>query len=980
MQRRLLKLAGILFVVLHMLANPHRVSAVTVGIFCNGNGGNNMGSPTDGSGLSTSQINGFRSSGMTTMILFPMSVLANGDFVYDGQTICSGGAYTGTNTWGTLLNQCRAAPSGINRIEICLGGAGDTSWANIKNLIATNGSSSSTVLYKNLSALVTALGINAICSDDEQTYDSSSTIAFGQMCSAVGMHFTLCPYNNRSYWHAVQSGLGSTICDRVYLQCYQGGQGNDPASWASSLGVPVSQIIPGYWDNERTAIFETNMLAWSKEGCNGGWLWPTCEQCTPPAGPGELTQYAVWMLTSFEADLSAATAADVVGSQVTFVGNLAPNSAVYPTTCQWQVIRNGVTNNIPGATNTSLTLTNLQLTNTASYQLVTSNLLGIAVTPASPLAVSSKPSAVNNVIASYANQTGLGNGLPFTPSWAIAPGSLIGGVMPSGTNGDFDLEPQGGNRNVNSLTAGVNLTITSDGSPGTTSTNYVTCGNGTGSNGSNYVAAGSTVIYTLPASTGGYDLTNITVFGGWQDGGRDQEAYTVYYSTVSAPATFISLGVVNYQPADTANTPSATRAILTPATGNLANNVAAVKFDFTSPASENGYCGYAQIAIYGTALSPVVANNTLPATAADVAGSQVTFTASFTAAAPLVYQWQMVSAGVTYNIPGATTTTLTLANLQLTNTASYQLVASNAYGVAVSSASSLTVSSVPAAVNNVITAYAAQTGYGPADVIGTSFNPTWTITTNNSLIAGQSPSGTTGNFSLEEPGRSVNSLTAGSNVAITLVQGTSGYTSSTNYVTCGNGGGAGAIVVYTLTGSASGYNLTNLTVYGGWGDAGRDQQTYTVYYSTVAAPTTFTQLSTINYTPNNPSNAPCATRATLIPASGPLATNVAALKFDFTTQSSENGYCGYAKINLFGLPTPVIASNPTNITFQVATGAFKLGWPGDHTGWILQVQTNSPGQGLGTNWWNVAGSTITNQMTFPFDQTDGSIFYRLIYP
>jgi hypothetical protein len=258
----------------------------------------------------------------------------------------------------------------------------------------------------------------------------------------------------------------------------------------------------------------------------------------------------------------------------------------------------------------------------------------------------------------------------------------------------------------------------------------------------------------------------------------------------------------------------------------------------------------------------------------------------------------MISGGVTNNIPGATNTTLTLANLQLTNTASYQLQASNAYGVAVSAPGSLTVSSVPSPVNNVITAYAAQTGFGPTGVIGSFFTPTWTITTNNSLIAGQSPSSASGNFTEEIPGRNVNSLTAGGSATITVINGTYGYTTSTNYVTCGNGSGAGASIIYTLSGSTNGYNLTNLTVYGGWGDAGRDQQAYTVYYSTIAAPTNFVQLDTVNYNPANAANVQSATRATLTPAAGMLATNVAAVKFDFTTPTTANGYCGYWEIDL----------------------------------------------------------------------------------
>jgi hypothetical protein len=57
-----------------------------------------------------------------------------------------------------------------------------------------------------------------------------------------------------------------------------------------------------------------------------------------------------------------------------------------------------------------------------------------------------------------------------------------------------------------------------------------------------------------------------------------------------------------------------------------------------------------------------------------------------------------------------------------------------------------------------------------------------------------------------------------------------------------------------------------------------------------------------------------------------------------------------------------------------------LTWPADRTGWHLQVQTNNMNQGLGTNWVDVAGSTITNQISIPIDSANGNVFYRLTYP
>ena len=72
--------------------------------------------------------------------------------------------------------------------------------------------------------------------------------------------------------------------------------------------------------------------------------------------------------------------------------------------------------------------------------------------------------------------------------------------------------------------------------------------------------------------------------------------------------------------------------------------------------------------------------------------------------------------------------------------------------------------------------------------------------------------------------------------------------------------------------------------------------------------------------------------------------------------------------------------NPTNITFQVSGGQITLSWPADHTGWRLQSQTNSISTGLRTNWVDVAGSTTTNQISVPINATNGTVFFRMIYP
>lgn len=71
--------------------------------------------------------------------------------------------------------------------------------------------------------------------------------------------------------------------------------------------------------------------------------------------------------------------------------------------------------------------------------------------------------------------------------------------------------------------------------------------------------------------------------------------------------------------------------------------------------------------------------------------------------------------------------------------------------------------------------------------------------------------------------------------------------------------------------------------------------------------------------------------------------------------------------------------NPTNITATVSSGILTLSWPADHTGWVLQVQTNTLADGLNNTWTDVAGSAATNLVNVPLDSANGSVFYRMIY-
>jgi hypothetical protein len=109
--------------------------------------------------------------------------------------------------------------------------------------------------------------------------------------------------------------------------------------------------------------------------------------------------------------------------------------------------------------------------------------------------------------------------------------------------------------------------------------------------------------------------------------------------------------------------------------------------------------------------------------------------------------------------------------------------------------------------------------------------------------------------------------------------------------------------------------------------------------------------------------------------SGVLFTNTALPPF-ITWQTNYNS-------TVFTLTVSARQTNaaPTNLTMSLGGNtSLSLAWPGDHTGWQLEAQTNSNPAGLSTNWVIVPGSGLTNEVTFPISLANGSVFFRLLYP
>lgn len=116
-----------------------------------------------------------------------------------------------------------------------------------------------------------------------------------------------------------------------------------------------------------------------------------------------------------------------------------------------------------------------------------------------------------------------------------------------------------------------------------------------------------------------------------------------------------------------------------------------------------------------------------------------------------------------------------------------------------------------------------------------------------------------------------------------------------------------------------GYNISSITTYGGWNDAGRDRQLFNISYSLVGSPL-FIPFDSINA--DNPASpgTPSAIRAVF--AGTPALTGVDAIRFEFPA-GQENGYAGLGEVDVAGTPTGVPEPGAIGLLGAAAVGLLR---------------------------------------------------------
>ena len=453
----------------------------------------------------------------------------------------------------------------------------------------------------------------------------------------------------------------------------------------------------------------------------------------------------------------------VAGTNVAFTVT-AGGSA--PLTYQW--LKNGTA--IAGATSATLALANVSATNAANYSVTVTNTVGSAtssnasLTVLGPPAITSQPANLTVTQGNPGSFSATASGTaPLTFQW-LKNGSVIPGAnsnvltFSAVTTNDAASYSVTVTNIVGSVTSGsATLTVLV---PPAIVTQPANATSVTGSNVSFTVTASGSATLAYQWSKNGTPLTN----GGNVSGATtatlslagisaaDAANYSVTVTNAagssSSSATLTVLGppTITTQPANVTVALGGAASFNVTAGGTAPLNFQWLKNGGVIPGANSNGLTFSTVTTNDAANYSVIVTNmagnatsgsaTLtvlvppaivaqPANALSVVGSNITVTVTASGSAALAYQWSkngtpLANGG---NVSGATSPTLALANVSVTDAATYSVTVTNAVGSATSANAALTVQSPPSivtqpasqfgALGSTISVSVTATGTGP---------------------------------------------------------------------------------------------------------------------------------------------------------------------------------------------------------------------------------------------------------------------------
>lgn len=226
----------------------------------------------------SANITEIENSGFTEAIVWSVEVSSAGDLNFNGEfPLTSSGVYVGNRTHSDFPGNMALLKQGtVKRVTFSVGSSNYGDWEDIAALVKAQGTGPTSILYQDFAALKAAIpALDAIDFDDENSFDSTTTIQFGVMLGQLGYHVIPDAFDDSSYWTNVAAQINNQLpgtVDGVHLQAYAGGSGNNPCQGWNFGSVPV---FPGLWDADDTpSQVGSIMSGWHSQcGIVGGFMW-----------------------------------------------------------------------------------------------------------------------------------------------------------------------------------------------------------------------------------------------------------------------------------------------------------------------------------------------------------------------------------------------------------------------------------------------------------------------------------------------------------------------------------------------------------------------------------------------------------------------------------------------------------------------------------------------------------------------------------
>jgi len=238
-------------------------------------------------------------AGWTSLMVSLFQVDRAGDITFNGNAIISNGNYVGDSTWPSQLAQLKS--TGTIETLLATFGGWDSAFQNIQDIYnGNNNSFAGTALQANCTVFRATFPAFDLIDMDVEYPDGMPTnatacfIAFCEMWIEAGFGITFCPYQDMPFWTAALVTIEQNHPGAVKwwnLQCYAGGQGNNPSDWARAITKALPNFnTNGYilssdwtrfwnsqdnaWEGDCPAAVESLLSSFRGEACvGGGFIW-----------------------------------------------------------------------------------------------------------------------------------------------------------------------------------------------------------------------------------------------------------------------------------------------------------------------------------------------------------------------------------------------------------------------------------------------------------------------------------------------------------------------------------------------------------------------------------------------------------------------------------------------------------------------------------------------------------------------------------